>query len=205
MPPKPIASAKRRSRRLARLNPDASPSNEDQLVPVATNLDVSQASTSSCSDRIAPATSNRILPLLQADGEISDLHDASVADLIQTATESNETESLFSTSSSNGSLPTVDSSPNTSLLVSNIQPSTSGSQHVGVQTRRARQVAGRRTISLRSHRNRRAPYMMYNRSIPSSLSAKVESYCDCPKTSRDLTCSCGEEDTGIIVFYNTKW
>lgn len=115
-------------------------------------------------------------------------------------------------------------SPNTNLLISNLVPSSptsSAQQTVSLaRTRRSVQTSdsdrprssssnadlvGSRTISLRSRRRRgqsaqaRAIVSAY-RSIPSSLPVKGESYCDCPKTSRDLTCSCGEEDTGDYSF-----
>lgn len=114
-------------------------------------------------------------------------------------------------------------SPNTELLVSNIDmnvtdlassatnvsvPSTSESQGAIADLEQQSRTATshseaqntNRTISLRSRTRRggsqsRAIMSAY-RSIPSSLPVKGESYCDCPKTSRDLTCSCGEEDTG---------
>ena len=57
--------------------------------------------------------------------------------------------------------------------------------------------ASRRRHHRRRHAQHRAIMAAY-RGIPSSMPVKGESYCDCPKQGRDLTCTCGEEDTGLL-------
>ena len=84
---------------------------------------------------------------------------------------------------------------------SNRTSAAAGSENETRDASRRRHHRGRR------HAQHRAIMAAY-RGIPSSMPVKGESYCDCPKQGRDLTCTCGEEDTGLfkyVVVNFTSW